>query len=291
MIGMQIKMAGIALAAIVALVAAGAQRVQADPPAAQALYLSAVSAMSALREPAYVTYTLEAQSLGLRVDFTHDQAHRIWLNIHSSQLDNTWQLRHRTDDFASEIVDEAGKRYVSKRAFFDPTWYSAYHALRDGMLNYQPPERALSTLATPVPETASTLHSIGMVNVMGPTIYQIVDRGAAVCPQGNAGHALHLISRDRLPSHQLSDVIIDEATHRFCMIRFSIADAFGFHGVIEQYYGETANGYWLQTGGLMDGTMRAFGISMHHGKWRYRLTHMQFPSSIADDAFALPIDQ
>ncbi|MDP9017308.1 MAG: hypothetical protein M3N19_03170, partial [Candidatus Eremiobacteraeota bacterium] len=245
----------------------------------------------ALRQPPYLTYTLEAQSLGLRVDFTHDQAHRIWLNIHSGSLDTTWQMRHQTDDFASEIIDEKGKRYVSKRAFFDPTWFSAYHALRDGMLNYQPPERAISTLATPPPETASTLHSIGMVSVMGPTIYQIVDRGAALCPQGNPGHALHLISRDRLPNHQLSDVIVDDATKRFCMIRFGIADAFGFHGVVEQYYGESPGGYWLQTGGLMDGTMRAFGISMHHGKWLYRLTHLQFPSSIPDDAFALPPDQ
>jgi hypothetical protein len=71
---------------------------------------------------------------------------------------------------------------------------------------------------------------------------------------------------------------------RFCMIRYDDPSAFGFHGTVEQHYADVG-GYWIQTGGLLDGKLRAFGISTHHGVWRYRLTGMQFPSALPATAF------
>ena len=79
--------------------------------------------------------------------------------------------------------------------------------------------------------------------------------------------------------HQLSDVAIDLRSNRFCMIRYSVADAFGFHGVVQQNFGNVG-GYWMETDGFLDGTLRFMGFATHHGIWRYRLTDMHFPSML-----------
>jgi len=47
----------------------------------------------------------------------------------------------------------------------------------------------------------------------------------------------------------------------------------------------------MQTGGIIDGSLRAFGISIHHGIWRYRLTEMTFPGEIPHEAFIPPPTQ
>lgn len=99
------------------------------------------------------------------------------------------------------------------------------------------------------------------------------------------GRALHLTSRTRDPNHQLSDVIIDMQSKRFCMIRFALREGLGFYGIAEEYYADVG-GYWMQTGGLLDGTLRVFGISTYHGVWRYCLLDMQFPSALPSDTFA-----
>jgi hypothetical protein len=259
-----------------------------DEPSAQAFYSSAVDAMKALPQPQYLTYSMEGESDGFAVDLIVIN-HLVWLRIRAGNAPSTWQLRHRTDDYASEIIDQEGTRYVTQRSFFDPTWYGAYRALRDGMLDYQKIEKPLSELVTPAPSPTSTpdLRTIAVVSVMGTSIYRVTDAGAATCSNGDAGHALHLVSRDRNPKHQLSDVVVDVASMRFCMIRFSVSDAFGFHGVVEQHYADVG-GFWLQTDGLLDGTDRVFGIATHHGIWRYRLTNVTFPKSIPAEAFVVP---
>lgn len=253
------------------------------------IYRGAIAAMDSLREPAYVTYTMQGDPDGLAIGLT-DIDHLIWLQIHTGSDPSTWQVRHRTNDYASELLQPDGTRYVSERSFFDPTWYGAYRALRDGMLDYQVPEKPVSANATPAPAAPGNLRVISTVTVMGPSIYRLEDRGPATCASGSAGHAIHLISKDRDPKHQLSDVTIDLSTQRFCMIRFSLRDAFGFHGVVEQHYGNV-RGYWMQTDGIIDGTLRMFGIAMHHGRWVYHLEDMTFPKAVAADAFIPPYDQ
>lgn len=119
---------------------------------------------------------------------------------------------------------------------------------------------------------------------MGPGIYTIEDRGTAECPNADPGQALHLTSRERNSHHQLTDVIIDLNSMRFCMMRFAESSGFGFHGFLEQHYADVG-GYWMQTGGSLEGT-RLFGISMHHGVWRYRLLDMQFPTSLPPETFS-----
>jgi len=256
------------------------------PPTVETYYRAAINAMDALKEPAYVTYTMHGDPQGLAVKLI-DRNSLIWLGIHDGSDPSTWQVRHRTDDYASELLDVDGTRWVSMRSFFDPTWWGAFRALRDGMLNYQVPEAAVSARATPAPDASSKLHVIATVTVMGPAIYQLQDRGAATCPSGSPGHAIHLIPRDRDPKHQLNDVVIELTTRRFCMVRYGVHDSFGFHGIVEQHYSDVG-GYWVQTDGFLDGTLRVFGIATHHGKWFYRLDDIAFPKRIPSTAFITP---
>ncbi len=256
----------------------------ADPTSPREFYVQAITAMSDLSQPPYVTYRMEGSAEGLQVGLTTIGG-QVWLSIRAGSTSDRWTLRHRTYDYQSEIVSMTdGHRYVSQRSFFDPTWYGAYRALREGMLYSQDPAepRPSPGVATPTPDP--TLKTIGAIKVMGPSIYDVDDRGTAVCPNGEQGRALHLTSRRRDPQHQLSDVIVELRSMRFCMIRFGSAAGLGFHGIVEEHYGDIG-GYWMQTDGFLDGTLRVFGVSMHHGVWRYRLLDMQFPSSLPADTF------
>ena len=251
---------------------------------AREVYGRAVAAMDGLPQPPYVTFRIEGSGPDLGVGLTVI-SNNVWLAIRSEGSDATWSLRHRTYDYASEIVDAAdGRRYVTRRSFFDPTWYGAYRALREGMLESQDPAppRAAPGEPTPAP---GTLRTIGTVAVMGPAIYDVADRGSAACPDGSAGHALHLTSRKRDRMHQLSDVTVEARTSRFCAMRYSVRQGFGFAGIVDVEYGDVG-GYWMETGGAIEGTFRTFGIASHHGVWRFRFLDTAFPASLPAGAFA-----
>jgi hypothetical protein len=263
------------------------------PPSIDAFYSFAVDSMRALRQPQYLTYSMEGEGDGLAIALRVIH-HLVWLELRTSSPAAPtpaliWSLRHRTDDYASEIVEEDGRRLVSTRAFFDPTWYGAFRALRDGMLDYQKPEPPVSAYATPTPGPSPDLRTIAVVQVIGTNIYRIVDNGESVCSNGDPGHALHLISRDDNPRHQLADVVVDLRNMHFCTMRFNVSDP-GWRGSVEQHFNDVG-GYWLQTDGVIESSVRALGILLGHGVWHYRINQMTFPSTIAPETFLLPLDQ
>jgi len=233
--------------------------------------------MRDVRQPAFVRYTLQSESDGFEIRLGSIN-HELWLYIQAGSTPNVWTIEHRTQDFASGIRDENGKAWYSERAFFDPTWYGSLRALRDGMLDYQnrtAPLAQASPDATPTP----AFKTIAIESVMGEGIYGVDDRGPAACANGHAGHALHLWSRQRNARHQLSDVIVDLTSMHFCMMRFDVPAAVGFSGDVEEYFAD-AGGYWMQTGGVIEGSIRAFGIAVHSGRWRYTIGSMTFPTYI-----------
>lgn len=243
--------------------------------------------MRALPQPQYVTYTMAGDgdnlSIGLRV-----MQHLVWLEMvtGSAAFPSEWSIRHRTDDYASEITTYQGQRLVSTRAFFDPTWYGAFRALRDGMLMYQQTDAPVSASATPTPGPSPDLRTIAVVTVIGSNVYTVEDRGAAPCTNGDSGHALHLVSREANPRHQLADVVVDLRNMHFCTMRFNVREA-GFSGSVEQHYA-FVGGYWLQTDGVIETGIRALGMMIGHGTWHYRLQEMRFPNSIPAETFLRP---
>ena len=246
---------------------------------ATALYQQAVAAMSGLRQPQYLSYRIDGVGDGMSIGLVV-LGGNVWLNMRGASGTSQWQISHRTVDYTSEIVNDAdGKTYLTHRSFFDPTWYGTYRALHEGMLYSQDPAPPRTSPAPSAPPADLTLKTIAITSVIGTNIYNVTDQGPAACPNGTPGRALRLTSRDHDWHHQLNGVIVDESSHRFCMMRFGISEALGFHGIVEQDYADV-DGYWIETGGLIDGTSRAFGISMHHGVWRFKLNDIAFPAAI-----------
>ena len=256
---------------------------RADSPSAIEIYGAAIRAMNDLPQPQFVSYRLEGIADGLTVSPTVIN-HLVWLNIRGGSTPSSWTMHHRTFDYQSEIVDlKDNRRYVSARSFFDPTWYGADRALREGMLYAQDPAAPRAAPAQ-TPDPSKPLRTIAVTSVMGNGLYSVSDRGEATCSSGDAGRALHLDARSHDGLHQLSDVVVDLQSMRFCMMRFATGNGFGFHGTVEEHYADIG-GFWMVTDGVLSGSMRAFGIDTHHGEWRFRLTDMTFPVSLPQETF------
>ncbi len=288
-----LKKCWLIVAAVCALALSGGVRAgAADPPTARERYLQAIQAMNDLKQPTFVTYRLESKSEGLKASTTAKCA----LCLTPGKSNSRWTLRHRTLDYETEIITEDHRRVVSNYPGLDPTWYGAYRSLREGAIDtigsYNVPalrstSAPIHTGPTPTPDT--TLKTVAEVSVLGPAIYNIEDRGHATCPSGDAGYALHLWSRALNPRHQLTDAIIDDRSMRFCMIRLALnaPGAMGGNAVWEMHYGEV-DGYWMETDGIVERTMRAFGIKAAHGIWRYQLLDIQFSNGVSPQDFKTP---
>ena len=252
------------------------------------LYSRSLRVMDGLRQPKYLTYRLESSGDGLLIDLWAGRDGLVWLRGHDGSTTDAWMLRHRTFDYMSEIVHVSdGHRFVSARAVFDPTWYGAVRAMRLGM--FLPGTQPLAAPRESTEQARDTeLKSIGSVSVMGPAVYDIEDRGAESCPNGQPGHALHFTSREGNYLHQLSDVVIEVSSARFCVVRFLARGAGSVvtSGSFEQHYADV-NGYWLQTDAVLDGTWQSSVLSRkRHGVWRYRLVDMSFPDTLSNEIFA-----
>ena len=259
----------------------------AEHSAAALMYTRSLRVMDALRQPKYLSYRLESSSDGVHFDLWIDQR-QVWLRGHDGSTQDAWTLQHRTSDYRSAIVHISdGKRYLTARSFFDPTWYGAVRALRLGMFNSQDPaeSRELDSLAQAAAE--KEIKVIGAISSAGPPAYDVIDRGAAACPNGAPGRALHFTSRSADAMRQLSDVVIDTASARFCVIKFLARGAGGVFtsGLLEQHYGDV-NGYWIQTSGVLDGSWQSSILSRkRHGVWRYHLTDVTFPETLVKEVF------
>lgn len=198
--------------------AGGGRSLAANPPSALEFYRQAIKSMDAIKEPAYVTFRLESTSHGLRGDF---QRCNMYFCISPGNNTDRWTVWHRTNDFTTAILDtENDHRYVNRLNFFDPTWYGVYHGLTEGMMNV--PQETNAALPSPTPTPDASMRTIAAISVFGPGIYIVSDRGPAVCPNGDAGHAVHLTARDHNRRHQLSDVIVDLKWMRFCSVRMTL---------------------------------------------------------------------
>lgn len=270
-------------------IAAAAQRAEeaAQHSAAALLYSRSLRVMDGLRQPRFLAYRLESSSDGLEIYLWTDHNGLVWLRGHDGSAPDAWTIRHRTFDYMNEIVHVSdGRRFVSARAVFDPTWYGAVRAMRLGMFLSEQPVAAPRESTEQAGNT--TLKPIGSVSVMGPAVYDVDDRGAASCPSGKPGHALHFTSREKNYLHQLSDVVIEVSSGRFCVVTFLArgAGAVMTSGTFEEHYADV-NGYWVQTDGVLAGTWQSSPLSRkRRGVWRYRLVDMSFPDTLPNDIFA-----
>ncbi len=237
--------------AVLALLAASAGA-RANVDSATQLYVDTVAAMQALPQPPFVTYRLVTESdTGLQVSLeVHD--HDVWLHFAPGKRVTTWSVAHRASDFRSLIVSDSGNDYVTNRAFFDPTWYSAYHAMRTGMFfdapsHTQPDQRAVPTPA-PTFTPDSTLTTIAQTAAAVSTLYTARFRGVGKCPNGDPGRVLEFTPSGPAMQYQLTGAVVDVPAHLFCVMIFTLPSLDGTPLTDVQFYGERG-GYWLRTGG------------------------------------------
>ncbi len=255
------------------------------------LYRRAVNTMSKLDEPAYVAFNLTAISQGLQTELS--PLCMPCLHVRANFANSVhWSVVHRTADYLNAVRNDAdGKRYVSYNPDVDPTWYGTFRALRTGMIttigDYTvPPAPAPIVRSTPRPAKPSTLRTIAAIRVIGPGIYRVSDNGTMPCPNGDPGHALHLTSRADNPREQLSDVIVDLRSMRFCMVRLTLAGPTMHSGNAswEEHFGDVG-GYWMVTDGLYRMQPRINGMLYRGFHWAFRLTDMRFPPALPPTTF------
>lgn len=274
------------------------------------LYIDTVEAMQALPQPPFVSYILvtnNEEGLQVTLDvYNHD----VWLSFRPGNANSTWAVVHRSGDFASAVSDDNGHRYITDRAFFDPTWYSAYHAMREGMFfdspdAAQPEQRPIET-APPSPAPVAGIPTIATV-ISNATLYSVRDAGATKCPNSDAGRLLLFTPRGSRMQYQMSAAVVDLVNHLFCEIAFALPSLDGTPLVDHQYYGERG-GYWVRTGGRFirftrvtisnetpyvpnepgDASIEAPNMRSSYvqtSTLSYRLTDMEFPTFMPPKVF------
>ena len=265
----------------------GSARTHAESLDVQELYRRAVVAMNDLTVPPFVTYRLESTADGANLHILTETC--TTMNFDFGNTPVRWTIRARTTDHLAEIVGADGTRNI---VGFDPTWAATYRQLRSGALrDYRdrclpPPLHAPEAVAFDAkPDPA--MRVIGTIQAIGPGIYRAEDRGPVACDNGDPGRALHLTSRANNRKQQLTDVIVDERSLRFCMVRFGarFGEGVAVEGTYEQHFADVG-GYVVQTGGSVEMTQRIAGISSKHGIWRYQFLDFAFPQSLPSITFA-----
>lgn len=230
----------------VALLAAGSvSSARADaPPSAAQYYRDALAIMQRQPVPPYLTFRTI-----------------ISLHGHPPTVD---AYKLRTKD-GSEISRELPRgKWESEKGGLDPTWLGVSKIVQYGLDMAQAQSSSTQKPTTPAKKLPQGLKTIAIVTAVAPDDYRISDRGAALCPNGAPGHALHLEALRNKERRLLTHVVIESATGRFCEMRFSVADsliAVGVSGYLALHFGESAD-YWLVHDARFVIGFRTFGMQV-----------------------------
>jgi len=261
----------------------GALPARAAVPSATAYYEAAIAAMKRLPEPPAAIFTTKFDSQGLAFSLGPSSDGRTAIYVTwGGNIAELGQQSYRTGMRASGNltlnVDAKGRRYYSASPLFVPTWPGAYDFLRYGWEGKPSPSKALHPTATPPPG----LKTIAIVSALSPGAYRIDDGGAALCPDGSPGHALHLTALFDPSIHTLSRVVVDAKTMRICSLRFNIFEtivAVSFGGYVQMNFGDVGN-YWMVRQSKIEIAIHTFGLQIKHGSATIAYSAMKFPASI-----------
>lgn len=254
------------------------------PPTPAQYYARALDTMNALPQPSYATYAMDLKAAGAEITTECFANHEAALAIgwgrgmkHEIQARGEYALSGN----AAAIQEKDGSYCPDDTAIFKPQWAAMHDWMRYGIseapisATKQPPQSG--------PAHAPGLQTIASVTAVAPAAYDVFDDGAAKCPDGSAGHALHLIARSTPDEHPLTDVIIETATMRFCMMRFNLVNAViagtGAKGDATVNFGES-NGYWSVTHGHLVFSLRMLGVSLKHFALDTSYSDFRYPQNL-----------
>ena len=219
-------------------------RAAAVPSAAQ-YYRDALAIMERQPIPPYLTFQT-----------------KISLHGHPPTLDD-YRLR-TADGRESSRELPRGKWVTGQGGGLDPTWLGVSKIVRYGLDMAQAQGTAQGSAPKSSAKVPPGLKTIAIVTAVAPHDYLITDRGAAICPNGAPGHALHFEAIRNKQRRLLTHVVIETATGRFCEMRFSVADslvAVGVSGYLALHFGESAD-YWLVHDARFVIGFRSFGLQV-----------------------------
>uniref|UniRef100_E6Q678 Uncharacterized protein n=1 Tax=mine drainage metagenome TaxID=410659 RepID=E6Q678_9ZZZZ len=242
------------------------------PPSAAQYYRDALAIMQRQPVPPYLTF-------------------RTVLSLHGHPPQLT-EFRLRTKDGSEISRDLPHGKWEREQGGLDPTWLGVSKLVQYG-LDMAQAQNSNAAHSSPPPTSAMPhgLKTIAIVTAIAPHDYRISDRGAALCPNGAPGHALHLQAIRNKERRLLTHVVIESATGRFCEMRFSVADslvAVGISGYLALHFGESAN-YWLVHDARFVIGFRTFGLQVSQITLGVGFRDVTAPATIPAAEFAIPI--
>ncbi|MHB8139761.1 MAG: hypothetical protein ACYDHD_00655 [Vulcanimicrobiaceae bacterium] len=261
------------------------------------LYQDAVTTMEAMPQPPFVTTSTHLHANGMGF---HMQDIRGWAStaillvggVHSAE----WKTFYRSDDDLADIVTANGKHLLAREALFNPTWLGAADVLRYGFPGdtpwlFQAKQTSTRSPVSAAPPSAAPaangvkLRTIAIVRAIAPPAYRVIDAGPARCGTSMGRH-LRLLAYDPR-NHPLTDVIVDLANNRFCMMRFNIGDpaVAAVRGFYEIHFSQE-NRYWMVKNGLAAFYFRFLGIPLQKTTLAFSYHEFTFPKSIAASVFS-----
>ena len=261
----------------------------ADAPSAASYYQMAIQTMQQLPEPEYGQYTTRlTDNGGLHFELGPDSLAVTLFKRTDTAVNNytTWANfgTKKTVD-----INAKGVRSLSSWPGLVPTWPAAFDLIRYGF-DGKPGNTTAASHPQAAPLPSQPLATIAVIKAIGPGAYYVEDRGTAICPSGSPGHALQLIPRRDPAKYNLTSVIIDTATTRFCSIRFKLDAsiiALGVTGEMQLDFGPVDT-YWLVRDTRIAIAVRTFGVQFKHGATDITHPDMTFPATIPETVFASP---
>ena len=254
----------------------------------------AIDAMRDVATPPYMRFHLELHGgdSGYTVVRLPDGRAQPYIQVGAPPYPNgSWDVAYRGVDGAEAIALDSGGSAISKLALFDPTWHGAYLWLRRGLLATT--QRALPSpvqgvpRATPSSEIQPDLIAVVAAFNGGP--YRITDGGFANCGRTRPGRRLLMEPLHDPDSHPLRQVVIDDASGRFCTIRFALSATDGdaaYNGYVDVHFGNVGS-YYLITDGFIDVRVNVDGATLDYARMPFVFSTVTFPSDLPDDTFAL----
>lgn len=249
-------------------------------PSPQEYYSQALRTMNALPQPKYATFEMDMQTRGIGIAAECNENKAAFALGWGRGLTHSLTIRgaYRAADNAGLYQRAAGTYCADDIALFKPAWSSLHDWIRYGL--FSPPSAAASN----APQTANTnLPTIASVTAVAPSAYRIYDEGSQACPGGARGHALHLIAKRDPDHYPLTDVVVEQQSLRFCMLRLRLfGEALagtGAKGDTTVSMGQVGP-YWMMTASHTAMSARLIGAAIKSMILDVHYRNMTFPGNL-----------
>jgi hypothetical protein len=252
-------------------------------------YRAALAAMQNVAQPPFLTYRTSVPAGDATLEIARGDDGRAELAVISGRSPaRSWRVAYRRSDGIASVEMPDGTRLLSNLAMFDPTWGGAFAWLRGGIGTsiVTAPSEVLPPESTPAAGgTAPPL--LAVVTAVNENAYRLNDGGTFACADGRAGRRIWAAAKSDANLHPLTEVVVDEGTHRFCTMRFHqrlSGAAATFDATYELHFAQ-AGRYYLITDGSASGDIRPRGGSPFRIDTSFRYDLFAFPATLPELLF------